>query len=497
MRGIMIQGTASDVGKSLIATAICRILANEGESVTPFKSQNMSNNSYITVDGNEIGRAQGIQAEAAKIEANVYMNPILLKPKSDQQSEIVLFGKAQTSLTGKSYRDNFYENGLQAIEESLKWLQSHYDWIIMEGAGSPVEMNLKSKELVNMKVAEMADVPVLLVADIDRGGVFASIIGTIELLEPHEKKRVKGILINKFRGDRTLFEDGIRWIENRTGIPVIGVVPYITHRIEGEDSLSLTNRFIPKCHSTIDIAIIHFPYISNYSDFEPFTYELDVSIRWVKSSDDFGNPDVVILPGTKSTIRDLQFLKTSGLEEEVLKFINEDGFLVGICGGFQMLGQTLIDEAGVDTGESMVQEKGLGILPIRTRFQINKMTERVKGILHPENKFLTSSKFDGFEIHLGQSEWLKEVEPLLLLEDGRVEGCIVNNGTIIGSYMHHLFHNDEWRNEWLNTVRNSKGLELKPVVPIHAGRDVSLDQLAEEVKSYLDWALLKKVMMSS
>ncbi|MBM7583838.1 adenosylcobyric acid synthase [Bacillus pakistanensis] len=497
MRGIMIQGTASDVGKSLIATAICRILANEGESVAPFKSQNMSNNSYITVDGKEIGRAQGIQAEAAKVEANVYMNPILLKPKSDQQSEIVLFGKAQTSLTGKSYRDNFYEKGLQAIEESLNWIQSHYNWIIMEGAGSPVEINLKSKELVNMKVAELADIPVLLVADIDRGGVFASIIGTLELLEPHEKKRVKGILINKFRGDQTLFEDGVQWIEKRTGIPVIGVVPYITHRIEGEDSLSLNSRFKPMAHSTIDIAIIHFPYISNYSDFEPFTFEPDVSIRWVQSSDDFGNPDVVILPGTKSTIRDRQFLQSSGLEEKVIKFINEDGFLVGICGGYQMLGQTLIDESGMDTGVLMLQEKGLGILPLQTRFLMNKMTERVKGTLHPRNKFLTTTTIDGFEIHLGQSKWLKEVEPFLLLEDGRGEGCVVNNGTIIGSYMHHLFHNDEWRNEWLNTIRTRKGLPLKPMVPVHAMRDISLDQLAEEVKSHLNWSLLKKVMMSS
>lgn len=244
MKGIMIQGTASDVGKSLIVTALCRMFANDGVKVVPFKSQNMSNNSYVTKDGKEIGRAQGIQAEAAKIEATVWMNPILLKPRSNQDSEIVYLGKALKTLSGRGYRETFYEKGLEVIQKSLNQLSSEYELVVIEGAGSPVEINLKDRELVNMKVAELADVPVILVADIDRGGVFASIVGTIELFEPEERQRVAGIIINKFRGDISLFEDGIQWLEKKTGIPVLGVLPYVEkHMIDGEDSLSLSNQF--------------------------------------------------------------------------------------------------------------------------------------------------------------------------------------------------------------------------------------------------------------
>lgn len=249
MRGVMIQGTGSDVGKSIITTAFCRLFAREGEKVAPFKSQNMSNFSWKLANGNEISRAQAIQAEAAKVEASEWMNPILLKPTSEQTSKIILLGHAREILSGKEYRESFYEQGLQVIKESLRYLENHFDLVIMEGAGSPVEMNLKDRELVNMRVAELADVPVILVADIDRGGVFASIVGTLALLDEQERKRVKGILINKFRGDIRLFEDGVKWLENRTGIPVLGVLPFLeNHGIEEEDSLSVqlnANKSIP------------------------------------------------------------------------------------------------------------------------------------------------------------------------------------------------------------------------------------------------------------
>ncbi|HAQ07455.1 MAG TPA: cobyric acid synthase CobQ, partial [Bacillus bacterium] len=298
MKGIMVLGTASDVGKSLIATAICRTFANEGTRVAPFKSQNMSNNSYVTCDGKEIGRAQGIQAEAAKTKATVWMNPILLKPRSEQHSEIVLLGKASDTLSGKGYRESFYEKGLETIQAALVQLEEEYDVIVMEGAGSPVEINLKDRELVNMKVAEIADVPAVLVADIDRGGVFASIIGTLELLTEGERARIKGLIINKFRGDASLFEDGVKWLECRTGIPVLGVLPYIeNHMIDGEDSLSIPASI---SRTGLDIVVIRPPYISNYSDIEPFYFEQDVSIRWVSELSKIGTPDAVILPGTNS-----------------------------------------------------------------------------------------------------------------------------------------------------------------------------------------------------
>ena len=283
MKGVMIQGTASDVGKSLIATALCRLFANEGLKVAPFKSQNMSNNSYVTSDGLEIGRAQGIQAEAAKIEATVWMNPILLKPRSDQESEIVLLGKAVETLSGKGYRETFYEKGLEVIHKALNQLSKEYELLILEGAGSPVEMNLKDRELVNMKIAELADVPVFLVADIDRGGIFASIVGTLELLTDEERKRVKGILINKFRGDINLFTDGVKWLEEKTGIPVLGVLPYVNnHMIDREDSLSINEFRRMKKKGDLDIVVIQLPYSSNISDIEPFLYEEDVCLRFVQ-----------------------------------------------------------------------------------------------------------------------------------------------------------------------------------------------------------------------
>ena len=338
MKGVMIQGTASDVGKSLIVTALCRMFANEGVKVVPFKSQNMSNNSYVTKDGKEIGRAQGIQAEAAKIEADVWMNPILLKPRSNQDAEIVFLGRALKTLSGRRYRETFYEKGLDVIRESLEQLEKQYELVVIEGAGSPVEINLKDRELVNMKVAELADVPVVLVADIDRGGVFASIVGTLELLDPQERQRVVGVIINKFRGDISLFEDGIQWLEKKTGIPVLGVLPYVeNHMIDAEDSLSLNNQFSNKKKGNLDIAVIHLPFISNYTDIEPFLYEEDVSIRWVKHASEFGNPDAVIIPGTKSTLHDLNTLRDSGLDLLISSHIEKGGYVVGICGGYQIL----------------------------------------------------------------------------------------------------------------------------------------------------------------
>lgn len=495
MKGVMILGTASDVGKSLIVTALCRILANEGVKVAPFKSQNMSNNSYVTKDGKEIGRAQGIQAEAAKTEATVRMNPILLKPRSNQDSEIVYLGTAIKTLSGRGYRESFYEKGLEVIEKSLKELEKQYEVIVIEGAGSPVEINLKDRELVNMKVAELADIPVVLVADIDRGGVFASIVGTLELLDPGERQRVAGIIINKFRGDLSLFEDGIQWIEAKTGIPVLGVLPYVeTHMIDGEDSLSLTSQFSGKKTGTLDIAVIHLPFISNYSDFEPFLYEDDVSIRWVKNKSEFGNPDAVIIPGTKSTISDLNYLRDKHLDHLIQKHVEKGGYIVGVCGGYQILGEELLDEAGSDTGIQNNFVKGLGCIPGKTIFYGKKDTNRVTGVYHNDTGIQAKEKLEGYEIHLGKTLMKKNGYSFLTLDNGSEDGYFANNGQIIGTYLHHLFHNDHWRNQWLNMIRKSKGLPIRESINIGENKDKRYDDLAMQMKAQLKWELLKDII---
>lgn len=495
MKGVMIQGTASDVGKSLIVTALCRMFANDGVKVVPFKSQNMSNNSYVTKDGKEIGRAQGIQAEAAKIEASVWMNPILLKPRSNQDSEIVYLGKSLKTLSGRGYRDTFYEKGLEVIQKSLKHLSNEYELVVIEGAGSPVEINLKDRELVNMKVAELADVPVILAADIDRGGVFASIVGTLELLEPEERQRVAGIIINKFRGDISLFEDGIHWLEKKTGIPVLGVLPYVEdHMIDGEDSLSLSNQFSNRKKGNLDIAAIHLPFVSNYSDLEPFLYEEDVSIRWIKHPSEFGNPDAVIIPGTKSTINDLNTLRDRQLDILLQKHIEHGGYVIGICGGYQILGEEIIDETGSDTGIPNKIVAGLGWIPGRTIFYNEKETVRTAGVYHENTGLLKSGKLEGYEIHLGKTELHQQGCSFLVLENGKEEGYYGKNGQIIGTYLHHLFHNDEWRNHWLNMIRKSKGLDTKEPTFIRDYKDNRYDEIAAHLKEYLNFELLNNII---
>jgi adenosylcobyric acid synthase len=485
MKGIMVQGTASDVGKSLICTALCRIFARRGYKVTPFKSQNMSNNSYITVEGLEIGRAQGIQAEAAMEEASVYMNPILLKPRNDREAEIVCFGQAVDTVSGVKYRDGFYKRGLEAIKQALATLSQSFDMVVIEGAGSPVEVNLNDRELVNMKVAELADVPVILVADIERGGVFASLYGTLELLQPNERKRVVGIIVNKFRGDPELFSSGVQWIEQHLGVPVLGVLPHLPGvRIEGEDSLSKgqVTSVLPRDQS-IDIAVLDLPYLSNYTDLEPFRYEEDVAIRFVSSVDALGRPDAIILPGTKSTFHDLQILKEKGFKERLHEYVTTDGTVVAICGGFQMLGHRLIDVAGSDTGIKGATIDGLGLAPVETRFAEKKKTVRSLGqLLHP---FGTAKDIYGFEIHLGETDIVDPSIPAFLRVGNHTDGVYLHEGRLIGTYFHHLFFNDDFRSGWLDTLRRKKGLRERPTVELEKCRRASYDQLADEVERVL------------
>lgn len=497
MKGIMLQGTSSDVGKSVLCTALCRLLHDRGLKVAPFKSQNMSNNSYVTKDGSEIGRAQGIQAEAANIEPSVFMNPILLKPRSDCLSEVIYFGKAYQSFSAQHYRSQFYELGLAAITKAKEKLSEQFDYLVVEGAGSPVEINLNDREIVNMKVAELLNIPVILVADIDRGGVFASIVGTLQLLTEKERERVKGIIINKFRGDPSLFEDGIEWLQSYTGKPILGVIPHISDlTIEAEDSLAIPI-METKHKGEIDIAVIKLPYVSNFTDLEPFRFEKDVSIRFIHHADDFGYPDAIIIPGTKSTINDLKYLKENKLEEAISTYYNNGGRVVGICGGYQMLGYEIVDNAGTDTGLVGYKETGLKLLPIITYFQEEKQVQHSHGSITIANKKIA---VNGYEIHLGITKQLPLAKgnfvSFIDTTQGK-DGLIDDTGRLIGTYFHHLFHNDEWRNYWLNEIRREKGL-LEKVSSAwetyEKKKEAGYNHLAKVVESHLEVDKVLKII---
>ncbi|MCK2003508.1 cobyric acid synthase [[Brevibacterium] frigoritolerans] len=458
-RSIMIQGTSSDVGKSLICTAFCRVFSNKGLRVVPFKSQNMALNSYVTLDGGEIGRAQGVQAEAARITATTDMNPILLKPKQDMVSEVIVHGKHFLDMNAKSYRSQFVQEAMPIIRKSVEKLQDEYDIIVLEGAGSPAEINLKDRDIANMRMAKLTDAAVILVADIDRGGVFASIIGTLALLDQEERDSVKGIIINKFRGMRELLDDGIEWVEKETGIPVLGVLPYLDVNIEAEDSLALSSlRFKKpkKAEFPIDVAVLRFPRISNFTDVDPFFDEPGVGVRLVSSVHELGNPDLLILPGTKNTMEDLEWLKRMGLDGAIDELRKQGTMIFGICGGFQMLGTKLFDPDAVEgDGENA---EGLSLLPVETVFQAEKKTVQMEGVLSA-GIMESQMKLNGFEIHLGRTTLKSQVRPFLLLKDGREDGAISNDNQVMGTYLHGIFHNRLFTRLLVNQIRRNKGLD--------------------------------------
>ncbi|MEY8189976.1 cobyric acid synthase [Peribacillus simplex] len=458
-RSIMIQGTSSDVGKSLICTAFCRVFSNKGLRVVPFKSQNMALNSYVTLDGGEIGRAQGVQAEAARITATTDMNPILLKPKQDMVSEVIVHGKHFLDMNAKSYRSQFVQEAMPIIRKSVEKLQEDYDIIVLEGAGSPAEINLKDRDIANMRMAKLTDAAVILVADIDRGGVFASIIGTLALLDQDERDSVKGIIINKFRGMRELLDDGIEWVEKETGIPVLGVLPYLDVNIEAEDSLALSSlRFKKpkKAEFPIDVAVLRFPRISNFTDVDPFFDEPGVGVRLVSSVHELGNPDLVILPGTKNTMEDLKWLNRMGLDRAIKELRKQGTMIFGICGGFQMLGTKLFDTNAVEgDGENAY---GLSLLPVETVFQAEKKTVQMEGVLSA-GIMEGQMNLNGFEIHLGRTTLKSQVRPFLLLRDGREDGAISNDNKVMGTYLHGIFHNRLFTRLLVNQIRRNKGLE--------------------------------------
>lgn len=487
-RSIMIQGTSSDVGKSLICTAFCRVFSNKGLRVVPFKSQNMALNSYVTLDGGEIGRAQGVQAEAARITATTDMNPILLKPKQDMVSEVIVHGKHFLDMNAKSYRSQFVQEAMPIIRKSVEKLQDEYDIIVLEGAGSPAEINLKDRDIANMRMAKLADAAVILVADIDRGGVFASIIGTLALLDQEERDSVKGIIINKFRGMRELLDDGIEWVEKETGIPVLGVLPYLDVNIEAEDSLALSSlRFKKpkKAEFPIDVAVLRFPRISNFTDVDPFFDEPGVGVRLVSSVHELGNPDLLILPGTKNTMEDLEWLKRMGFDRAIDERRKQGTMIFGICGGFQMLGTKLFDPDAIEgDGENA---EGLSLLPVETVFQAEKKTVQMEGVLSA-GIMESQMNLNGFEIHLGRTTLKSQVRPFLLLKDGREDGAISNDNQVMGTYLHGIFHNRLFTRLLVNQIRRNKGLdEVKENVQSDSERrEEAYNLLASHLEENID-----------
>ncbi|MCI5698265.1 MAG: cobyric acid synthase [Clostridiales bacterium] len=440
-RKMMVLGTCSNSGKSFIVAGICRILKNKGFKVAPYKSQNMALNSFITEDGLEMGRAQVVQAEAAGIKPDVRMNPILLKPNSDTGSQIILHGEVYGNYTASSYydkKDFFEKEAIKALEE----LEEDFDYIIMEGAGSASEINLKDKDIVNMGLAEKVDAPVIIVGDIDRGGVFGALAGTMLLFDEREKDLVKGVIINKFRGNLDILKPGLDMIEDVIQRPVLGVVPFMKVDIDDEDSLAMKDRS-GKSHNLIDIVVIRTPRISNFTDFNALEHMEGVGVRYVETPKDIGNPDLIILPGTKSTMGDLRWLRESGMETRIQKHASRGKPIIGICGGYQMLGKRLKDEFGVEGGGEM---KGIGLLPHSTEFTKDKVRKAQVGKLEDVDGIfadLSGLEYEGYEIHMGISPGF---------------GNIINEGNVYGTYIHGIFDRGEISGAIICALMKAKGI---------------------------------------
>jgi adenosylcobyric acid synthase len=489
MKAIMVVGTTSHAGKSVITSALCRILSRRGWRVSPFKGQNMALNAYVTPTGGEIGYAQAVQAWAAGVVPCVEMNPILLKPQGDMTSQVILMGKAVGKVSASDYYEQYFAPGWQAIEESLRRLSSEFDLIVCEGAGSPAEINLKHRDLTNMRVAKHLNAPTLLVVDIDRGGAFAHVVGTLELLEPEERELIKGVVINKFRGQRSLLDSGITWLQERTGIPVVGVIPWIDELFPAEDSLDLLDRNPKKkANSELNIAVIRLPRISNFTDFDPLEAEPTVTVKYVTPNQSLGYPDAVIIPGTKTTIADLMLLQKTGMAAEIQEYAAAGGVVLGICGGFQMLGKMLADPEGVEGHEGRYQ--GLDLLPIKTVITGNKIArQRLVSSNYPQ----VGLPVAGYEIHQGRSRLLEseegEKQPSCkpLFDDPGL-GIVDATQTVWGSYLHGLFDNGPWRRAWLNYLRQRRGLPALPtgVANYREQREAMLNSLTDIVEANLD-----------
>lgn len=495
---IMVQGTASHVGKSVLVAAFCRILREDGYRVAPFKAQNMALNSFVTKEGGEIGRAQAFQAEAAGIEPTVDMNPILLKPTSDTGAQVIIHGRVYGNMKAKEYQ-NFKKTAFNHVLESYNRLAKEYDVIVIEGAGSPAEINLRDGDIVNMGLAEEIDAPVILIGDIDRGGVFASLIGTLELLNPPERKRIKGFIINKFRGDLELLKRGISFLEEKTGLPVFGVVPYFKNIIlPDEDGVSLEDRrwIVNSGQDKIRIVAAKLPRISNFTDFDPFRFEPDATIQYIESPEGLRGVDAVIIPGSKNTLEDLQWLWKTGLADVVIEYAERGGRVIGICGGFQMLGKVVKDP--YKTESSTGEVKGLGLLDMETVLERDKKTYQVEAVINSLQFTVHGSRIKGYEIHMGETVSNDKPFAMITNRSGNPvrieEGAISKDSNIWGTYIHGIFDNDEFRTWFLNGIRAAKGLTVQNAVSFKEKKNEGIKRLAEAVSESVDIERLYEIM---
>ncbi len=488
---IMVLGSMSSAGKSLLVTGLCRLYARRGVHVAPFKAQNMSNNAAVCAGG-EIGRAQAAQAHAAGVEPSVEMNPILLKPEGDARSQVIVRGQIWDSISAGDYYAR--RSGLwQVVTDSIDRLCDQYELVILEGAGSPAELNLRRNDLVNLAAARYAGAPCLLVGDIDRGGVFAQLLGTTWLLDEADRDLIRGFVINKFRGDRALFADGIQILEERGGIPVLGVVPHLKdHGIADEDAALLDEHSTLKT-GALDVAVIHLPRISNFDDLDPLRVETQVGLRFVRRPNQLGFPAAVILPGSKNTLEDLHWLHNSGLAPAIRQLANSGCAVVGLCGGFQMLGEEVINTQAVESGRQRLP--GLGLLPVTTRFENPKTVTRSRARILAENGFLASLKgslINGYEIHMGQTRSNAPLAEVMQHEASPVsspDGACSADGRIWGSYLHGIFENDAFRTAWLHSLGAAAD-----ALPFAARRAAAYDRLADVLETALNIPLLDQII---
>ena len=479
---IMVQGTMSNAGKSLLAGGLCRVFRQDGYRVAPFKSQNMALNSFVTKEGLEMGRAQVMQAECAGIEPSVYMNPILLKPTNDIGSQVIVNGEVLRDMPAREYF-RYKTRLIPDIRKAFQKLAAANDIIVIEGAGSPAEINLKENDIVNMGLAEMVDAPVILVGDIDRGGVFAQLYGTVALLEEDERRRIKGVVVNKFRGDRAILEPGLKTLEQLCGIPVAGVIPYAHVDIDDEDSL--TERFDrSKERRLLDIAVIRVPRISNFTDFSPFERYGNVSLRYVDQVSDLHQPDMILLPGTKSTIADLRWLRQSGLEAAILKAADAGTLVFGICGGYQMLGRTVSDPEHVEAA-GVTEINGLGLLEMDTEFRGEKVQTQTQGVFHGVEGMLSGLNglaYEGYEIHMGRSQ--------------QQMPALTGSRNVYGSYVHGIFDAPGITDTILKALCARKGVSFDALATFDACgyKERQYDLLADVVRGGLDMSFVYRVL---
>ena len=480
MSTLMVQGTTSDAGKSTLVTALCRWLVRQGVAVAPFKPQNMALNSAVTAEGGEIGRAQAVQAQAAHLAPHTDMNPVLLKPNSDTGSQVIIHGRAVTSMNAVAYHD-YKAIAMQAVLASHARLSQAYPVVMVEGAGSPAEINLRANDIANMGFAEAVDCPVLLIADINRGGVFAHLVGTLELLSPTEQARVKGFIINRFRGDIALLQPGLDWLEARTGKPVVGVLPYVMDlHLEAEDGID--RRQIEKAAQVLKVVVPVLPRISNHTDFDPLRLHPQVDLQFIGPGQPIPAADLIILPGSKSVRSDLAYLRANGWDTAVARHLRYGGKVLGICGGLQMLGEQVHDPLGLEGAAG--SSDGLGLLAFSTTLEEEKQLRNVRGRL-----LLEDAEVSGYEIHAGVTSGEALLNAAVLLDDGRTDGAQSADGQILGTYLHGLFENPAACSALLRWA----GLQDVQSVDYHALRERDIERLADLVENHLDTDLLRKL----